>query len=302
MRKIVNKYFRGDTTHNEKKQLIEWFEQSEQNKSSFIDEREQWNISSMRTQEPAKALSYNRLSNKLAYAASILLIVSLSLTLVFHQWKNDDRMQTIIVPAGQRVNLVLEDNTSVWLNSNTTFTFPVKFGKNKREVTLIGEGFFDVMNSNNKPFIVHTEKYQVEVLGTSFNVSAYEGFTFQTVLFEGSVNIVDKNNNSNTLLKAGELAVEDKQTLTKLQGVDREDFRWQSGIMTFNDEPIKNVISKLSAYYNQNIWIDSDFHNQYHCTAKFRYNDGLEYILKILQRDLKLTIVNDYTNNTIRLQ
>ena len=99
-------------------------------------------------------------------------------------------MQTITVPAGQRINITLVDGTNVWLNARTSLSYPVKFGKNNRQVVLDGEAYFDVTKDKSKPFIVQTDNYNVEVLGTQFDVNAYsETGEFETTLMSGSLKV-----------------------------------------------------------------------------------------------------------------
>ena len=99
-------------------------------------------------------------------------------------------LQTITVPAGQRINITLADGTNVWLNARTTIQYPITFNEKERLVKLDGEAYFDVTKDKNKPFIVQTNNYNVEVLGTKFDVDSYsETEIFETTLMEGSVRI-----------------------------------------------------------------------------------------------------------------
>ena len=92
-------------------------------------------------------------------------------------------MQTITVPAGQRVNLDLPDGSNVWLNAGTTMKYPVSFMKGKREVILNGEAYFEVAHNEKSPFVVRTHAMDIEVLGTKFNVEAYS----KKAVFEASL-------------------------------------------------------------------------------------------------------------------
>ena len=99
-------------------------------------------------------------------------------------------LQTITVPAGQRINITLADGTNVWLNARTTIQYPITFNEKERLVKLDGEAYFDVTKDKSKPFIVQTNNYNVEVLGTKFDVDSYsETEIFETTLMEGSVRI-----------------------------------------------------------------------------------------------------------------
>ena len=112
-------------------------------------------------------------------------------------------MNTIKVPAGQRANLTLPDGTNVWLNARSEMRYPAVFTGNKREITLDGEAYFEVTHNEDKPFVVQTNKCNVEVLGTKFNVEAYsDSEDFCTSLMEGSVRVSDKGNPSESLVLA----------------------------------------------------------------------------------------------------
>ena len=103
-------------------------------------------------------------------------------------------MQTVIVPAGQRAELLLADGTKVWLNSRSKLKFPDRFQKDARKVELDGEGYFEVTHQEEAPFTVHTSKYDVKVLGTEFNVKAYKDKEqFETSLLKGSVEVSNAN-------------------------------------------------------------------------------------------------------------
>ena len=117
--------------------------------------------------------------------------------------KIGEAMNTITVPAGQRANLTLADGTNVWLNARSEMRYPAVFTGNKREITLDGEAYFEVTHNEDKPFVVQTNKCNVEVLGTKFNVEAYsDSEDFCTSLMEGSVRVSDKRNPSETLVLA----------------------------------------------------------------------------------------------------
>ena len=96
----------------------------------------------------------------------------------------------MIIPKGKRTRLTLADGTHLWANSGTRVVYPSHFEKNHREIYVEGEVYLDVFRNEDAPFIVRTKDFQIQVLGTSFNVSAYpsEGVS-SVVLVEGSVNV-----------------------------------------------------------------------------------------------------------------
>ena len=143
-------------------------------------------------------------------AACILLLVGLAGIFFGGRMFPDERMQQVVVPAGQRVELRLADGTKVWLNSKSRLEYPSSFGRRSRRVTLCGEGYFEVAHDERKPFVVETGQYDVRVLGTTFNVYAYDNdrAAFETALMEGSVEVSSRSDASQRLvLQPNEAAV-----------------------------------------------------------------------------------------------
>ncbi|NJO69319.1 MAG: FecR domain-containing protein, partial [Bacteroidetes bacterium] len=120
-----------------------------------------------------------KISSKKIYleVAKIAAIFIIAVTLSFYFLRDTKEVtqawNTIEVPIGQRTFLTLADGTKVWLNAKTRFTFPNHFNRDNRTVKLDGEAIFDVVHNQDAPFIVETQKYNVKVLGTEFNVYAY---------------------------------------------------------------------------------------------------------------------------------
>ncbi|WP_170154463.1 FecR family protein [Mangrovibacterium diazotrophicum] len=167
---------------------------------------------------------------------------------------------TLVVPYGKRSHVVLPDQTEVWLNSGSKLTYPVKFGADKREVFLQGEALFDVTHDEQRPFSVLTEQLDVRVLGTSFNVSAYEDDSVvQTVLVRGSVELEYKSKlwgiSVNQKMVPGTLAVFDATERSVEQSlVDTDQFTsWKDGYLILENSPLSVIAKKLSRYYNMRI-------------------------------------------------
>jgi ferric-dicitrate binding protein FerR (iron transport regulator) len=100
----------------------------------------------------------------------------------------------VITESGSRTHIQLPDGSSVWLNASSDLTYDKEFGKNLREVNLIGEAFFDVVKDPAHPFIIHTKVIDVKVLGTQFNVKAYPNDAYtETSLIRGNVEVTVKN-------------------------------------------------------------------------------------------------------------
>lgn len=168
------------------------------------------------------------------------------------------QLQTIVTPPGAKTNFVLPDGSSVWLNSDSKLSFPVRFDKN-RPVELVGEAFFEVVK-NDKPFVVNTKYGNVEVKGTSFNVKAYsDDNSFATTLEEGIIEFNSNAIENGVVLNPGEhLAKTPKGVLIKK--VDTKYYTsWKDGKLLFAREPFPDFIKKLERWYNVKIeYNDSD--------------------------------------------
>lgn len=172
---------------------------------------------------------------------------------------------TVIVPYGKKSKVVLADNSEVWLNSGSKLIYPTKFDKNKREVFLEGEALFDVRHNEKQAFGVITKGIEVKVLGTVFNVSAYaDDVLTSTVLESGSVEIIYKSTRlskkSKLKIVPGTLAEYnvDSKSIRQKQ-VDTQYYTsWHKGILMYQNEPLGNIVKKLSRYYNKPIILGNE--------------------------------------------
>ena len=199
------------------------------------------------------------------------------------------------------LNLVLADGTIVWLNSNSTLKYPATgFHAKERKVILEGEGYFEVAHNEKHPFIVETEKYDIRVLGTTFNVSAYPNSgLFEASLIEGKVTVYHPETQNEIILNPHEKVEVRDGKLYKETFTSDHDFLWRMGIYSFKDEPLETVFKKLEQYYevkiiNKNIEITS-----HPCTGKFRQKEGIEHVMRVLQKYIKFNYIQDDEKNQI---
>ena len=206
-----------------------------------------------------------------------------------------DRMNEVIVPYGKRTQLVLEDGTKVWLNAGSRLAFPQKFDGKKRTVFLEGEGYFEVAKNTSQPFIVHTSSVNVEVTGTKFNISAYQSDDFcQTVLLEGSVNIIGKSKllNEKTSMKPNQKVVfyKNEQTLVR----ENENFpelyvAWTEGWYSFSNENLTEIFKKVERYYNVKIKYNQDIISKaLPVSGKLDLKDSISEVMKVLSLVVKV--------------
>ena len=162
----------------------------------------------------------------------------------------------ILVPYGGTYSLILADGTKVYLNSGTELEFPSRFSKEKRQVILKGEAYFEVARNENKPFIVQVNEMAVKVLGTSFNVKSYvDEPGVYTTLVEGSVAIV-RDGQPDKVIVPGEQAYYNKGVGTlSVNPVDVAEFiAWKDGFFLFKDLPLEEILRIVSRWYDVEVF------------------------------------------------
>ncbi len=241
------------------------------------------------------------------WASMKIAAVVAMLAFIIHKEYQDYRLehstdvQTVTVPAGQRASLILADGTTVWLNSNSTLKYPANgFHSKNRKVTLEGEGYSEVAHDEKHPFIVETEKYDIRVLGTTFNVSAYPNSDmFETSLIEGKVTVYQPDTQHEVTLKPHEKVEAKNGKLYKETFSSDNDFLWRMGIYSFKDEPLETVFKKLEQYYEVKIINKNEEIASRPCTGKFRQKEGIEHVMKVLQKYVKFNYTQDDEKNQI---
>ena len=166
---------------------------------------------------------------------------------------------TIDIPIGGEYQLVLADGTKVWLNADSKLLYDNNFGINNRDVTLYGEGYFEVSKNKNLPFQVVSDDIKVEVLGTKFNVKNYpEDPNIKVALLEGSVMLYDSL--ESTKLKPNQIAQYDKQNKkTTLKTIAAENTSaWINGHLYFDEENMETIALALERAFDVNITIKDE--------------------------------------------
>jgi len=163
-------------------------------------------------------------------------------------------LNTVTTPRGGEYQLVLQDGSKVWLNSASSISFPAVFTGKTREVSITGEAYFEIAKNPAKPFRVKALNSVVEVLGTHFNMMAYnDEAEMKTTLLEGSVKIV--SGTATGMLKPGQQAVISKSgSLKVVDDVDVDDeTAWKNGIFQFRDAGIETIMRQAARWYDVDI-------------------------------------------------
>ena len=163
-------------------------------------------------------------------------------------------LNLVQTPIGGEYQVVLSDGTRVWLNSNSSFEFPAVFSGDVRQVKLKGEGYFEVAKNPSRPFRVQVNDMQVQVLGTHFNIMAYDNEpNVKTTLLEGSVNVV-KGGSTRQLKPGQQASIGTNQNDITIANVDAEDaVAWKNGYFRFKQDDIKTVMRQLSRWYEMEV-------------------------------------------------
>ena len=217
-----------------------------------------------------------------AAAAVVLLCLSVWAAYLYMQPVS---IQTVTTLAETRT-ILLPDGTSVTLNHYSSLSYPKQFKSDNREVELSGEAYFEVSKSKKHPFIVQTETIDVQVLGTHFNVDAYQNNPdVKTTLLTGSVAVSNKSKSVRVILKPNEIAiynkVEEKLTRKVLENVEDE-ISWRQGEFIFDDLPLQEIARELSNSFGATIHIADTALQNYRITARFRNGEDLTTILSVL--------------------
>lgn len=209
--------------------------------------------------------------------------------------------QELVVPPGQRAELTLPDGTKVWLNAGSKLSYPSFFEK-ERKVFLSGEGFFDVAKNEKVPFIVSTGTIDVKALGTQFNVFCYLGSDYTGVyLQQGSVKAYFPSLESEGVVLSPEQYLVQKGKRLELSTKDPDELLWRQGIYTFKRQKLGSIIKKLELYYDVKIIVKDPEILNYEYVGKFRQRDGVQEILRLIQRIHKFNIKKDDELNQIVL-
>ena len=311
---LLYRFFDGRTSVEEMQEIKEWSEASEENREQLLRERKLFDAMLLtgnlkRKPEVIGKIKPNYFMKELLKIASVVLITVCMTASMFMLFDNrHDRqtaMNTITVPAGQRVNIDLPDGTNVWLNAGTSLKYATSFLSGKtREVILDGEAYFDVVHNEKAPFVVHTYAMDVEVLGTKFNVEAYAGRkVFETSLMQGRVKVFQpQKKEAGVILQPSykTTLVDGKLIVSKID--DFNEYRWKDGFICFRHKSFAYIMKEFEKYYDLKIVVDNKNIGEIELTGKFRIADGLDYALRVLQNDVDFTYHRDKDNDVIYIK
>jgi transmembrane sensor len=218
----------------------------------------------------------------LRIAAAVALVLGLTTMYLVTKVKTVET----IAAKGQTGFIQLADGTKVWLNADSKLSYPGQFKGDKREVSLTGEAYFEVAHQDKQPFIIHTGDVKTLVLGTSFNIRAYN-HQVQVTVITGKVAVISPQ--KDTLYLTPDQGVTYKKERLQLTHVDSEtSIGWKEGKMIYKGTEVEQVIEDVERKYNTVIVCNDKIR---HCTITADFNnDELSTVLKVLAKLVNGTV------------
>ncbi len=198
--------------------------------------------------------------------------------------ENDEAFyNTISTPRGGQYNVTLSDGTEVWLNAASSIRFPVAFKGTERRVEVTGETYFEVTKNAAMPFKVKAALSEIEVLGTHFNINAYDDeATIKTTLLEGKVKVSVANQEARFLQPGQQAGVSRAGEIAVLNNADIEEvMAWKNGRFQFSSADLKSILRQISRWYDVDIEYKSNVN--LHFTGQLTRNDSVSKVFEKLK-------------------
>lgn len=190
---------------------------------------------------------------------------------------------TIYVPRGNEYHMVLSEQTEIWLNSESELRFPINFEGHERKVYLKGEAFFKVTKDTLRPFRVNTGKMEIEVLGTSFDIKAYQGTDPLAILVQGSIQVKDSATGKTCILSPGYQAILRNNQLDTCRINTEEATAWKEGRFVFRDMPLAQLTQELERWFDIEIFFENNHLREHRFTGVIKRYNKIEDIGALIE-------------------
>ncbi len=304
---LAERYFQGNLKDNEYKELVKLL--NEKGNSQRLGElKKEWEsnpIEGLQTKVNWKRLSYKINTGKQdkevklkslkkwlqvgSVAAILLLGVIVGSLIEWEQFpgKSLEKQELVFeTPRGDKSKIILPDGTEVWLNASSKLVYNPS-NRKERFVELEGEALFKVTSNKKIPFIVHTNECDVRVLGTTFNVMAYDDFGRKEItLLEGHVNIEGKNLNES--LKPGEAFILKDNKYQIVEGNTTQASSWVENNFNFKKIPVSELVKRLENWYDVDIELVNNSVEDANFTGTFKNEETIWQVLDALKGYIEL--------------
>ncbi|MCF6183344.1 MAG: FecR domain-containing protein [Bacteroidales bacterium] len=300
---LIIKHLSGETSENEEQNLQIWLSEDEKNRRLYDDYKKIWSLSQKEHIQEIENINidgeWQKFKQKVNFdnekysiktekktfsfiriAASILILISVGIAGIYLFGGKEQK----IVAFNEVKEAKLPDNTEISINKNSEIIYDKNFNKKERKVELKGEAFFKVAKNKEKLFIVKTESFYVEVLGTQFYVNS-DYKNRQVVVKEGTVAVYQyKDKRDEIVLHAGDKAVFNKKEnkILKIENTDNNYLAWKTKIFNFRNERLDNIFITLANAYNVHFEFVNPDLRKCRQTASFK-NQSIDEILNVLE-------------------
>lgn len=298
---IIHRYFRGQLADNEYEKLTNYL-QNDKNRKYFEEAKLEWenhpelndlaakNLTRLRYKIDQKPSAKSKLQLtrqlwvRVASVAAILvigLLLGSAVTYLISSTKGTAEQLVFTTPRGEKSMVTLPDGSEVWLNANSRLVYN-SFSSDHRQVELKGEAFFKVAHNEKAPFVVKTNECDIEVLGTTFNVMAYDEFGRKEItLLTGKVNVHTES--AEQILKPGQaLILEDNQI--HIVGVTAsEASAWVDNKFNFRNIPLTELLKRLENWYDVDITLENQTGRDVNFTGTFKNEETIWQVLDAIK-------------------
>lgn len=302
---LITGYLSGNTKKEDTERLVAWIKESPDNLMHYQRLKNIWQVAHpafgadtidvasanekmMRQIDPVKWYE-SRFVRYWQYAAAILLlplVIFSSYLFISNQRTEYAQVtyQEIFAPYGTHSRVNLPDGSLVWLNAGSSLRYPTAFDRDKRQVELSGEAYFEVESDPEHPFIVQTDRVEVSAVGTAFNVEAYRDDSIVAVtMATGKVNVSLGKQQVFSLVSGERMGYNVNTSSCRIERIDPYKwYAWKDGAMVFRDDPLEYVFKKIGQTFNVDIVLKDTAiaHQPYRATFQ---QESLDEILRLLQ-------------------
>ncbi len=309
---LIIKYLDGSATGPDEESLKAWLEESDANRSDFSQIRDLWILSSTTYgEDPAtdKALARlmrrirvresglrrNPFSLVLKVAAAAIVLLGVGYTCYQFGSRTPQApivMNRLITADGSTGRFMLPDSSVVWLNSNSTLDYPEQFEESCREVSLMGEAYFEVKHDESCPFIVKSGDIDVRVLGTNFLVENYKHLsTVEAILVEGNVEVSGRGMRKPRLLVPGEMLSYDRgSSSADVKFVNTDHYTsWIHNKVVFDNSTLGDISTNLRQWFVRDIYCDPKVAASVRLSFTLKRGDEIDEILSQISKVAPIT-------------
>jgi len=263
LEELIRKYYNGDTSLEEERELLNAFQEGNDGAAAedwaqflyFQKRKEEEPVSGALSRELDELMRSNPEPRRYINSRLIWRVAAMVILVLGIGWVLTDRYVNrthTLISGNVFTPFTLPDGTTIWLNEGSELTYQSAYNKERREVVLRGEGYFEVKRNVSKPFVVRTGKVTTEVLGTSFNLRGYpEEQVVELAVTQGKVNF---GGSAPAAVNTGEAATFDVTSQqVHVRRADLNAAAWKTGKLYFKNAALREVIRDLERYYHVKI-------------------------------------------------